>query len=160
MCVLCTSLHLIAIFWKKVNVEGIGFLLWDQCLMFLCFYSLWNLTCVSSDWYSIKTQRDHEAVVELFLWVAPSSLMRCHTDYSLPGLPAHQFSIQIFARMFMVPLPLAAPWKPPEGRELRSHQVWCVCSPSLEEPSPGTLTLPAVQGLRTGSYFVQLSNSQ
>ena len=27
MCVLCTSLHLIAIFWKKFNVEGIIFLL-------------------------------------------------------------------------------------------------------------------------------------
>ena len=37
---------------------------------------------------------------------------------------------------------------------------WCVCSPSLQEPSPGTLTLPAVQGLKTVSYFVQLSNSQ
>ena len=35
-----------------------------------------------------------------------------------------------------------------------------MCSPSLQEPSPGTLTLPAVQGLKTVSYFVQLSNSQ
>ena len=35
-----------------------------------------------------------------------------------------------------------------------------MCSPSVEEPIPGTLTLPAVQGVRTVSYFVQLSNSQ
>ena len=34
-----------------------------------------------------------------------------------------------------------------------------MCSPSLKEPIPGTLTLPAVQVLRTVSYFVQLSNS-
>ena len=33
---------------------------------------LWNSTCVCSDWYSTKTQRDHQAVVEFSLLVAPS----------------------------------------------------------------------------------------
>ena len=162
MCVLLTSLHLIAILWKKFVLEGIVlFFALRPIFYVLCFYSLRNLSCVSSDWYSIKTQRDHSAAVELFLWVAPSFLTPCHTDHSLGGLPAHPCSqFRFLPECSWAPLTAVAAWKPPEGQRAAESSGWRMCSPSREEPSPGTPTLPAVQGLRTVSYLVQLSNSQ
>ena len=162
MCVLRTSLHLIAILWKK--------LMWKELFYFLLvrpiFYVFVFLFIMESHLCVLRLIFDKDSKgswSSCGTFCLSSSLLfdalppRLYPPWP-PSSPV--FSIQIFARMFMVPLSLAAAWKPPEGRELQSHQVWCVCSPSLEEPSPGTLTLPAVQGLRTGSYFVQLSNSQ
>ena len=158
MVVLCTRLHLIATFWKKINVEGIGlFLACETSVLFLCFYSLWN-HCVS-DLYSIKAERIIRQVWNCLLslfWCAATQIID-----SLPGIPTHQCSqFRFLPECLWVLLPAAAAWKLPGGRRLWSHQV-DVCSLSVEEPSPGTLTACCSSSEKSCfMYFVQLSHSQ
>ena len=83
---------------------------------------------------------DHSVAVELFLWVAPSFLTRCHTDHSLAGLPAHPCSQFTFCQnahgLLWLQLQRENRLK---ARELRSHRVG-VCAhlhgrnPALEPP--------------------------
>ena len=150
MCVLLISLHLIAIFWEKNECRRncYIFCLWDQCFMFVCFYSLWSDLCVLRLIFN-KDSKGSSGSCETF-WVAPSFLMPCHTDYRPPWPPnSPVFSIQILAGMLMGPSTCSCSMKTAWRQRAAESSGWHVCPASLEEPSPGTLTLPAVQGMRT-----------
>ena len=159
MCVLRTILHLIAIFWKNFNVEEIGCLLVRPMFyVFVFLFIMESHLCV----LILIFDKDLKIIKQLWnifseylppLW-CPATQGIASVASQITSVLNSDFCQNVFGSS-ACSCSVKTPWR----QRAAESSGWCVCSPSLKEPIPGTLTLPAVQVLRTVSYFVQLSNS-